>query len=265
MNHLRDQGQKTIGFKLFGHIARSSDEGELITDLNKAFEIQFFPGSIPFGTVANLGRHDEKKIVVELPEEIKQNSFEKTCSFLLEKNAQLVVKEEGYEKLGNRKLQLEFYSELEESTVNVVIFIQGKCKSTNYEIELNPYDLSCSIGEIQHAKKYIKANLLMKELIEIKENDVSKVLIKLKPNNFHVFVDGDCLSIDLSPPLQQYIDSLSKPSKYQSQKMESRYLFDAYPDEIVQEIPEENAPSDCEPIPSKPSMWPNFRKLLGKR
>src|SRR5436190_4771068 len=146
MNEAREHSQKSIGFKLFGNIALPSDRGELVIDPDKTFEIQFFPGAIPFGSVTHLGRHDEKKIVVELPEEIKENNFEKICSFLLEKNAQLIVKEYGYEKLGNRKLHLEVCYDPQEAFVNVILFIQGKWNSINYEIELNPYDLSCSIG-----------------------------------------------------------------------------------------------------------------------
>lgn len=263
MNELREQGQKAIGFKLFGNIALSSETGELVIDPNKTFEIQFFPGVIPFGTVMHWGRHDEKKIVVELPEEIKQSSFEQICFFLLERNAQLAVKEYGFEKLGNRKLHLELCYGPEEPIVNVILFIQGRWNSVNYEIELNPYDLSCSMGEIQNSKKYSKANIIMKELIGIKKGDISKVLAKLKPNNFHVSIEGDCLTIELSSPLKQFIDSLGKPSKYQSQKIESCFSMDAYPDEIVQDPPEKEVTLDDDQKPSKGTMW-FFRKMIGK-
>ncbi|MBA2367837.1 MAG: hypothetical protein H0V82_02295 [Candidatus Protochlamydia sp.] len=258
MNELREQGQKSIGFKLFGNLI-TTETDELIIDLNKSFEIQFFPGIAPYGTLTHLGRYDGKKIIVELPDEIAQSNFETICTFLLEKNSHLVVKEYGYEKLGNRKLHLELCYHSYDLLVNVVLFIQGKQNAVGYEIELNPYDLSCSTGEIQNSKKYSQANIMMKELINIKKSEVSKVLAKLKPNNFFVSIERDYLTIDLSPPLKQFIDALGKPSKYQTPKNESLYAIDAYPDEIVQDPPNEK---ESDPKPSKGSMW--FRKMIGK-
>ncbi|MCE2983680.1 MAG: hypothetical protein LW832_08965 [Parachlamydia sp.] len=231
---------KSLGFKLFGNLIDSGGE----IDPDKAFEIHFFPGITPFGTLAHFGRHDEKTILVELPEEMKENNFEKICSYLMEKNAQLVVKELGFEKLGNRKLHLEIGNP-HEMIVNINVFIQGKYQAFNYEIELNPYDLSCSTGEIN----YKKAHLNIKELLSLKNGEVSKVLSRLKPNNFKVSIEGNEIHVELGAPLKQYIDGLGKPSKYQTQKSENHYS--AYPDEIAADSPQSTLTS----------VW---RKLIGK-
>jgi hypothetical protein len=264
MNTSKEQSQKFIGFKLFGNIALSLETNESSIDLNKTYEILFFPGVIPFGTLTYLGRHDEKKVIVELPEEIKQSSFENICTFLLERNAQLVVKEYGYEKLGNRKLHLEVFYSLKEPIVNVILLIQGKWNAFDYEIELDPYDLGCSVGKIRNSKICRKVNVIMEELINIKKCDIIKVFSKLKQNNFQVSIDGDCIKIDLSSPLKQFIDSLGKPSKYQNPKIENRHSMDAYSDEIIHQPPEEKHSLDNDHKPSKGSMWPIFKKMIGK-
>jgi hypothetical protein len=260
-----EQSHKSIGFKLFGNIAFSSEARELVVDLNQTYEIQFFPGEIPVGTLTHLEKHDEKKIVVELPQEIRQNSFEKICSFLLEKDSHLVVKECGYEKLGNRKLLLELSYDSKDPIVNVVIFIQGRWNSVDYEIELNPYDISCSVGEIQkhNSKEYRKAHIIMEELKNIKKCDIKKVFPKLKPNNFHVSIDRDRIIIDLGSPLQQFMNSLGKPTKYQNiRKTEKSYLQDVVPDEIV--YPPADEISSLPKDKKSSSVWPLFRKMIGK-
>lgn len=256
--------QKTIGFKLFGNIALSLETNESDIDLNKTYEILLFPGIIPFGTLTYLGRHDEKKVIIELPEEIKQSSFENICTFLLERKAQLVVKEYGYEKLGNRKLHLETCYSLKEPIVNVILLIQGKWNAFDYEIELDPYDLNYSVGKIRNSKIHRKVNIIIEELINVKKCDTIKVFSKLKQNNFHVSIDGDYINIGLSPPFKQFIDSLGKPSKYQNQKNENPHTIDASPDEIDHQFPEEKNSLDVEQQPAKGSMWPIFRKMIGK-
>lgn len=263
MNASKEQIPKLVGFKLFGNAALSLDTNELVIDPNKTFEIQIFPGVIPVGTLTYLGRHDEKKIIVVLPEDIQQNSFENIGTFLLEKNGQLIVKEYGYEKLGNRKLHLELSHGLDEPVVNVGLLIQGKCNGFDYEIELNPYDPSLSKGEIRNSKNYLSINVILEDLKNIKKCDIIKIFTKLKPNNFQVSLDGNYIKIDLSSPLKQYIDSLGKPSKYQNPKIKNRQA-ETYLDEIDQHFTEEEHSLDIEQTPQKSSMWSFFRKGGGK-
>lgn len=209
-----ERHNKLLGFRLFGHLARTSDSQELIVDTGYAYEIQFIPGEIPMGTLSQVNRYDEKKVDVELPEELRQSSFEKICTFLLEKNPRLAVKEQGYEKLQNRKLVLELDNSLKEPIVNVIIFVKGKIHSKNYEIELNPYDIGLSLGEIQNQKFPV----IWEELQNSKKEEIHKIFPKLKPNNFQVCLNGDRIILELSQPLKQFIDSIGKPTKYQNIK-----------------------------------------------
>lgn len=267
-----------IGFKLFGNLLLSSDENKFERDENQTYEILFSPGEAPLGTITHLLRQDEKKVAVELPEEMRQNNFENVCSFLLEKGSQLILNEYGHEKLGNRKLILASSYVATEVNVNIRISIQGKWQSARYNIEINPFDITSSSGEVQklNAKGYSKATITLEELVNVKKNEALKVLPKLKPNNFNVTIDQDQIIIDLGSSLKHFIDSLGKPSKYQKAKIEkssSPVVANEIPlhsdEEMMSSLIKEMSSTIEEEIeeekPSKGGMWPMFKKMMGRK
>lgn len=256
MNASKGQQNKSLGIKLFGHIASTSESKEVAVDVDQTYEIHLFPGETPLGEIAHLRRNEQKKIMVEVPEEIRQQNFETICSFLLEKNEHLLVKEHGYEKLKNRKLVLDLCLDIRELTVNVMISIKGKSNSIDYEIELNPYDISSSLGEIQihGSKEYEKAHVLLKELKNIENCHIKKILPKLKSNNFDVGFENDQIVIELAAPLKQYIESLGKPTKYQRiNNIGNPISVYVAPDEIAHPKPEESIPISKDEIADLPS------------
>lgn len=243
MEKATEKNNKSICFKLFGYLAVPSEAGEIISDANRSFEIQLFPGEAPIGIVTQAERIDEKKLVVELPQEIREGGFEKICTFLLERNQDLIVKVSGHEKLGNRKLHLDPSNHTKDLLVHATIFIQWRSGPIDYQIELNPYDISCSVGQIYNhqSKEYLIAELILGELKDLKSHDLKKVLPKLKPNNFTVTVDHERMIIDLSSPLKQFIDALGKPSRYQNVKNGGKSTsYYATADEITSHCTDEN-------------------------
>lgn len=264
MDQLMQQRHK-MGFKLFGNL-----------DQNQTYEIYFSPGEAPSGSINHLLKQDEKKVAVELPQEVLQGSFETICTYFLERDAHLVVKVHGHEKLGNRKLILESSYDSND-TVNLRISIQGKWQSMSYNIELNPFDISSSTGEIQkkNAKGFSQVPISLDELIHIKKSEALKVFPKLKPNNFYVSMDQDQIIVHLGLPLRQFIDSLGKPSKYQKAKVEKipapvvANEMTLSSDEEMNTLIKEMSSSITDPVieeakPSKESRWPIFRKMFGK-
>lgn len=258
MDECMERQSKSLGFRLFGNVAKASDGNEFTIDTDSTYEIQFFPGESPLGHLAQLGRGQEKRIDVELPSEIRQSNFEQICSYFLEKNQQLVVKETGFEKLKNRKLVLDLGNPTNSQIVNVIIFIQGKFNKTNYEIELNPYDITLSHGEMNSQK----CQVLLEDLKHLKEAEIKKVYSKLKPTNFQIKIEKDRIIFHSSPPFKQFIDSLGKPTKYQNinsepVKKEAVYtiLMPEEPDEVKPKVKEKT-------VPQQPAQWIPPEKLL---
>lgn len=269
MNASIGQQNKSLGIKLFGHIASTSESNEVTVDVDQTYEIHLFPGEAPIGEITHLRRNEQKKIIVEVPEKIRQKNFETICSFLLEKNGHLLVKEYGFEKLKNRKLLLDLCYDSREPIVNVLISIQGKTNSINYEIELNPYDISSSLGEIQRhgSQEYEKSRVFLKELKNIENCHLKKILPKFKPNNFDVGIDQDGLVIDLAAPLKQYIESLGKPTKYQRiNNVVNPISVYAEPDEIAHPKADERSPVPIEDaiadLPSDDTPSFSFKKAI---
>lgn len=207
-----ERQNKSLGFRLFGNTARLSESNEFHMDAESHFEIQFVPGEAPTAFLTQSGRYEEKRIDVEFPSEIQQSDFEKICTLLLDKNIQLIVKETGYEKLRNKKLILEIGHPFKNQLVNVIIFIKGKTNKINYEIELNPYDISQSFGEIQNQR----CQVLLEDLKNVKEGEMKKIFPKLKPTNFQIEIKENQIIFNPTSPFKQFIDSIGKPTKYQN-------------------------------------------------
>ncbi len=207
---------KTIGFLLTGNIFIASDfSKDLTMDLNQTFEIRIFSGEVASATVTHIGRNVTKPIALELPKELKDVSYEKAYSLFLQNDLKLIVTDHGYEKLGNRKLLVEFRKGVTQCAVHVGLFIQGKYKGAEYRIKMDPNDLNLTEGEFQeeNSREYKKAHVQLEEFKGLNEKVIKKILLKLKPTNFHVEVNFDTIIISLGPSLRQFIDKphLSSP------------------------------------------------------
>lgn len=225
---------KLIGCKIFGNIV-TLHENELTVDPERLYEIILNPDQMPQGILVHLKRQEEKKIWVEFPSEICNCNFEKSCSFLLEHNMSLIIKEEGFEKLKNRRLVLEKFQYSDQLLINVLPFIQGRCDGVDYEIELNPYDLSTSSGEIidPKSKESKKVPLNLDDFKNVKSSELKKILPKLKPNNFQVDFSCAQLTLHLNETLKEYVSVLGKPTKYQNIRENKKVVpYHFLPDEI---------------------------------
>ena len=202
---------KMIGFQLSGNIATASKSSEeLKLDEDQTFEIQIFPGKAPSATITNIRWGEPKSIALELPNEMKESNYEKIYTLLFQSDLKLIVTDHGYEKLGNRKLLVKFGNSSTQSFLKVTILVQGNSNGTEYKINIDPYDINRTMGEIQEqrSKDYKKANIELGEIKDLKDRDIKKILLKLKANNFQVNINGDSIFISLGQSLLQF---LSKP------------------------------------------------------
>lgn len=205
---------KKIGFRLTGNLIidpQSPTEAKISPD--QTYQIEIFPDEAPLGMVANLRKRVVKSLPIELPKELRMISYEKAFVLLLQNDLRLTVSEQGYERMGNRKLFAEFSHPHYPSSVQVNLLIEGDEQDFDYRLMINPVDIKAAYGEVKekNAMEYYAVPVSLGEMADLKEKIIKKVLLKLKPSNFQVCVSSKSISISLHPSLIQYISSLETP------------------------------------------------------
>lgn len=201
---------KKIGFRLTGNLICSSEmEARLSSDL--LYQIEFLPNDTPSATIISLSKGNVQHIPVELPKELKSTSFEKAFVFLVQNDPKLAVSEEGFGRMGNRKLVVAFNHTL--SSVNVDLLIQGTHNGMDYRITISPKDIETAQGEIKEYEcgEYRNVRVELGELAGLNEKIIKKVLHKLKSSNVQILASHEALSISLGESLKQVITLAQSP------------------------------------------------------
>lgn len=218
MNNGLATTDQTISFRLSGHLAfRSTNSDEIVLDPNYFYEIIITPGREPQGTITQLDRDDAKPIPIELPEEIKGARYEKIYSFLFQNPSKLIVLNDGYEKMGNRKLLILFAIFSTPSPVNSTLLVEGISKDTAYRLIIDPHDLTRSTGQIQDtiSNDFKNVQIHLEDIISIKADFIKKMFTKLKPCHFNVTIVKDRLIVYQGQSLKEFIVKLNADASRQ--------------------------------------------------
>jgi hypothetical protein len=210
---------KSIGFLLTGN-TEVSDENVTL-DADQIYEIELFFKKPALANLINIRKNETKAVPVELPKALTDANYEKAYALFLQNDLRLTATIQGHEKIGNKKLVVEFGNSLNQFQAQVGILIEGVYKEAKYRININPYDISLTVGEIREKgfEDYKKIKVDVGRLKEVEAKTLRKVLLKLQPTNIQVEIQAETIFISLNEALMQLT---SKPIRLRPRLKETQ-------------------------------------------
>ena len=222
-----------IGFRLAGTpVIACPLTNELKLNQQQVFEIQLFPHQPATAILTHLKKNEIRSVGIVLPKELQKLSYEKMYVFLLQNDVKLVVSEEGYERLGNKKLVLRFTDSFSNHPIAIHILVQGKVNTKNFRIYLQPFAIEQSQAEVQESEglDYLRVSFRFPELEGEKAKTIARILYKLAPNNLDVERSSSMISLALGPSLRQFISNpgllfpLKKKASNEVEEIDSHFM-----------------------------------------